>query len=354
MFNGTRCRVPADKLPGFNVLRFVLAMWVALVHYNQLPESLEITYAFTSLPNFRYLSWFYLHMVDPVPIFWSVSGFVFFVAYPETRAFSVKRFLVARFARLYPLHWTTLLAMVFVSAIQSVLFQTVHFNESLYVFLAHFLLVQNWFFYLDDAFNSPSWSISVELMTYLVYMLYKIHPYRFFYVLIIALSGILFLTTNPSSHLSPFLSIFLFFFSHLIASLCINRSLFVNLVVIAMLSVMVFAFVAFLPNFAVLFRAPLIALSVTLIFKLIEKLPDPAWLGDITYSTYLWHVPLMSLIAIAMRFFRVNPDVTLTVPFQIFFFTMLCFVGGLSFRFLEQPLRTKINSFSLSKHSSAE
>ena len=249
MIQNLKFREPSDKLPGFNVLRFFLALWVALVHYKQLPDALGMTYTFSSLPNFKYLSWFYLHMVDPVPIFWSVSGFVFFVAYPENRVFDLKRFMIARFARLYPLHWTTLIIMVLVSAIQSVLFSIVHVNETLYVFLAHLLLVQNWFLYLSDAFNGPSWSISVELMTYCVFMMYKISTNRLIYFLIIALSVLLFVTTKPSSHLSPFLSIFLFFFSHLIASLCIDRTLSANLIVISVLAVMTLLLVTFLPNF---------------------------------------------------------------------------------------------------------
>jgi len=165
---------------------------------------------------------------------------------------------------------------------------------------------------------------------------------------------LLFMMTKPSSHLSPFLSIFLFFFSHLIASFCIDRTWLANLFVLSVLVLLTLTLMTFMPNLSVLFRAPLVALGVTLMFKLVGKLPDPGWLGDITYSTYLWHVPLMSLTAIAVRVLKVDPEVTLTVPFQTFFFITLCFVSGLSFRFLEQPLRTKINKFRSSTISVAK
>ena len=63
-------------------------------------------------PFFTELKFFYLHGHAAVHLFWVISGFIFasiYAASPKT--VTVAHFAVNRFARLYPLHFITLLVV---------------------------------------------------------------------------------------------------------------------------------------------------------------------------------------------------------------------------------------------------
>ena len=109
---------------------------------------------------------FNLHFA--VDIFFVISGFV--LAHSNYYATSLSdnkvtgfEFTLKRFARLYPLHLLTLLIMCFINAINQRDMQLTDFAQ-------HLLLIQNWGLTpIDNGYNFPNWSISVEMWCSLLF-----------------------------------------------------------------------------------------------------------------------------------------------------------------------------------------
>ncbi len=169
-------RPPANKLLGLELLRFVAAFGVLIWHYQHFAYvgGKAVGLVREQLPFYGLLQWFYDGGLYGVWIFWCISGFIFFWKYREpidNRSIGAKEFFVFRFSRLYPLHLVTLLL---VAGLQVAYF---HLNDFFFVYqandLRHFLLqvlmASNWGFEHGDSFDGPIWSISVEVLVYVVF-----------------------------------------------------------------------------------------------------------------------------------------------------------------------------------------
>jgi len=101
---------------------------------------------------------------DAVPFFFLLSGFVLAHVYPSLDDWSArKHFLLARFARIYPLHLLTFLMVVLALPADA----RTPLEKCTYV-LKNLTLIHSWSSNHDVnfAFNGPSWSISVEFFLY--------------------------------------------------------------------------------------------------------------------------------------------------------------------------------------------
>lgn len=107
-----------------------------------------------------------------VSFFFVLSGFIIAYNYqkrltdhPETR----KSFWVARFARVYPLHWLTLAMAVLLGGYVAATGPTDWWEH----FLSSFFLVQSYIPQADYyfSFNSPSWSLCSEQLFYVLFPL---------------------------------------------------------------------------------------------------------------------------------------------------------------------------------------
>lgn len=114
-----------------------------------------------------------------VDLFFVLSGFVIFWNYGQRlhSAADVMRFQFMRFGRLYPVHLVFLLlyaglelAKLYASQSQGVDVSAVPFSHNTPArLLQHIFLVQALPPHSEWAFNSPSWSISAEFYTYLLF-----------------------------------------------------------------------------------------------------------------------------------------------------------------------------------------
>ncbi len=165
-----------EKLIGLEALRFAAALAVLIWHYRHfLYIGLEAPgYVKENQPFHAVLAPLYLYGYAGVELFWCISGFIFAWKYGEilrAGGLSFTRFMGLRFSRLYPLHLATLLA---VAAGQWLYFQN-HGQYFLYVLndLKHFLLslafASYWGFQDGQSFNGPSWSISAEILVYVLF-----------------------------------------------------------------------------------------------------------------------------------------------------------------------------------------
>lgn len=143
-------------------LRFFFAFMVFLSHLKMInPTEPFIIYLYDVFFSEGYLG---------VSFFFILSGFILALNYKTkiiNSTCSYKDFWVARFARIYPLHFVTfLLAFPFVFN-GSTVFNFALFQKT----FSNIFLIQSFFtdWKIHYSFNSPSWSISDEMFFYIMF-----------------------------------------------------------------------------------------------------------------------------------------------------------------------------------------
>lgn len=118
-----------------------------------------------------------------VDFFFVLSGFVIAANYRHKLAGAIGRFMFLRFGRLYPLHFVMLAAFVAKEAAQFLLPVGLHapFSrpiEAPYTIVAHLFLLHGLGLLPQTSWNGPSWSISAEFWTYLLFAIAAVHVRR--------------------------------------------------------------------------------------------------------------------------------------------------------------------------------
>jgi peptidoglycan/LPS O-acetylase OafA/YrhL len=306
------------KLLGLEAVRFLSAFAILIGHYGIFAYvGADKHLIAEQQPFYASLSLLYDHGHVGVPIFWCVSGFIFFWKYLEPIAsddINASRFFVLRFSRLYPLHFVTLLA---VAALQTVYFARhgagfVIQNNDLYHFVLQLFMASNWGFETAPSFNFPIWSISVEEVVYLSFFLVARYISASVLVNVVVLS--LCVTAKALHIWHPVLDCLGFYYVGGIAALAFlrtrahqRRSMIdaAALIVAVAVPLLVYHFEAYrLRHFELLF---LMAYTPVLLFALAREWRCGARLrtaieaaGNMTYSSYLLHFPVqMSAVLVA-------------------------------------------------------
>jgi|SRR5579863_991076 len=161
---------PTHKyLSNLTPLRGIAALWVVVFHFS------EIVAKFVSTKYSLLLTKGYL-MVD---LFFILSGFIMMHVYGKKfqSGLSVKNFrefIVARFARVYPLHFFTLMILILLAA-SSGGWNIVQDPKAI---STNLLLLHSFGIHKIFTWNVPSWSISAEWWAYLVFPLIVLFIYR--------------------------------------------------------------------------------------------------------------------------------------------------------------------------------
>jgi peptidoglycan/LPS O-acetylase OafA/YrhL len=152
-------------LPSLTGVRGVAAWWVVIYHFHgMIPLS----------------GWEFAHtLIDrgdlAVDLFFVLSGFIISMNYlGQFDTFSWRiylRFLALRLGRIYPLHLFMMLVFL-LNPLAILLMSQMHEPGERYnaaYFGMSLLLIQDWGFFTDLAWNVPAWSISAEWFAYLVF-----------------------------------------------------------------------------------------------------------------------------------------------------------------------------------------
>ena len=159
-------RALPQALPALTGLRGIAACWVLLYHVDGLLGS--------HLPGVKYF-WFFKSGFRGVDLFFLLSGFVLMHAngddFRRFRVAELKRFAVLRFTRIYPLNTVVL------GLIVTLVFLSPSYHDStraLYTPLGFFetlTLSNRWLIKESGAWNGPTWSLSYEVLAYMVFPL---------------------------------------------------------------------------------------------------------------------------------------------------------------------------------------
>lgn len=155
---------PGDYLPALTGLRFWLAVWVILHHICGKGMMLEAWANSLPTPAQQLIRGGYL----AVQTFFILSGFVLARTYAQAKwdRRSLGRFFTARFARIYPVYFVSLIVMS--PFIIEMLRQPVWTGTQRASVLTNYLLVlQGWTGSLGVGWNTPAWSLSCEFFFYL-------------------------------------------------------------------------------------------------------------------------------------------------------------------------------------------
>lgn len=166
----------SNKFLGIELLRFITAAAVLVFHYQHFYSAGALRFDVTRQPFYESLSFFYHYGYYGVQIFWCISGFIFFARYGQSVSAgreSSRSFSLARFSRLYPLHLLTLLAVAGLQQVYSAHHGTafVYQHNDLSHFIRQLFMLSSWqAAYGSDtySFNGPIWSVSLELVAYVV------------------------------------------------------------------------------------------------------------------------------------------------------------------------------------------
>lgn len=296
-------------------------------------------------PFYSLLKPIYDHGDQAVTLFFSISGFIFFLLYTETIGSGRTggwKFFVLRFSRLYPLHFVTLIAAALLQMIY--LQQNGHcliFQCTVPLFFEQLVLEPNWFSH-KLSFNGPSWSISVEVALYFVF--FWLAKFRLLNAITTSALAILCYVAFNGSLLGHGAAAF--FAGALAASVVGKRTTPSPVDVIAVSSLVMIVIVrsAFIrpQDIATLSVSALVSPTVVALCYLADKhtkiVTDRLeWLGCISYSSYLIHFPLQLLFMTAL------PAAGTSVDYEskTFFVTFFAAVIGLSlasYYYFERPV----------------
>lgn len=340
--------LPENHLYFIDALRTVAAICILVWHYYHFDWTYgQEIYKVSrdESPFLDELNLFYSRGLWAVQLFWIVSGLIFSYVYSK-RETDGKMFFINRFSRLYPLHFVTLL---FIAISQYLSWNLVgHFqiveNNTVQNFVGNLI-------FNGGGFNSVIWSVNAEIMVYALFFICLPFIARRGALLTVALVIVsMFLNAlQINSFFNTWCATY-FFWGVLIHKYfaVYGRNFAAN---IAISGVMFFCgewlfrnrFDYDFPNIMeILYLTPFVILflSADVLFK--DKMRFErifSWFGNLTYSLYLWHLPIQVLVLTIFTYFGISRTIFKEEFIFILWLLFMILVATLSFKYIELPLK---------------
>jgi len=366
------------RFRGLDGFRGICALLVALYH---LPLYSHLTGPQFFLPNAQM-------MLD---FFFVMSGFVIAGAYGDRLKTwgDFGDFAVRRFGRLWPLHAAVLGALVAIEVAKAVIapdagrtpvFSGIHSPESI---ITNLLLIHSLHLHSLLTWNAPSWTVSVEFYTYLIYAaLVLVAPRRPLLsatvMMAIGAFGVIFIARQLAAtfDFGIFRCFYGFFCGVLVWRIWRAKPLslpgrpWLGTVVEAAMTVGVFAYVALIGGPPLGYAGPLVFGLFIWVYASEQGrvtrffgVGPLVWLGEISYSIYLVHYLIIVVVGLCLRsmervlhldyaqmgmhglddgwFIRL-PTQGAMDPFVLVYLAVVILVASQTYRFIEQPGRALI------------
>lgn len=340
----------AATLANLDFLRGIAAVAVLLWHYQHFyylsagsPPPPEFR---SGQPFFDWLRPLYLHGWMAVEFFWTISGFVLFHVYGRKPGVDAHQYFWARFSRLYPLHLITLLLVALLQAVS--LARLGHFqiysHNDLYHFCLQLFFASDWGFQKGFSFNAPIWSVSVEVISYLVFLVYcRASSYRLLPALAIVISC--HVATRWSAH--PAIACMQFFFAGCAAGIVFHAPVDkkFRLAFLGPAILILGAALAYLSDKepGQLFQLLLFSGLVLGAAQLDRRgLSTGRWgirIGQITYASYLIHIPIQITTLLILDSLQFSRNIANQPLFFVGFLCGTLLLSILVFRFIEMPFK---------------
>ncbi len=353
-------------------LRGIAALLVAVYHFN------GWIIAFVQPTNSLFVAKCYM-MVD---LFFIMSGFIIMHVYKETFTSAItlkafKNFIIARFARIYPLHFFTLFVLIVFFYIRRGGSGSLINNPA--AIPTNLLLLQSFGIHKFPTWNVPSWSISAEWWAYVAFPVMCLFLFKkrilaiivmILFIVMTYISIMYFLPRhdpfNPAAIVPPtldatynygflrglagfmigmliylsYLNIFIkkLFGSDIFCVICIS------LVVVIMhfgLSDLIF-----IPMFAMLVLS--LACNNSTVSKVFNN-RILQFLGNISYSIYLTHAIICLVIILALNLLQIRSQRPIIFPFLtgaslcLVYLLLVIAVSAVTYYIIEKPCRNWIN-----------
>jgi peptidoglycan/LPS O-acetylase OafA/YrhL len=381
-----------DALRGIAALSVVFWHWQ---HFHAISGIYETGWRADAQPFYWTFRLFYDQGWAAVDLFFPLSGFIFFWLYGEairTRRVGAGEFALLRFSRLYPLHLATLL----VAAALQVLFLRrtgswfIYADNDWQHFVSALLMAQQWLPpNIDQIFNGPAWSVSIEVLLYgIFFCVLRVGLGTGSVSLVIAAASVLLVPWNEfiaRGLMGFFVGGAVFSLSERIKLHRRVRTIAQAIGLIALgiwVLIVVEVYAAPLHGlcywiaghisasagrlylgwngwlFRLLFTfvaSPLTILALALDEQVLGgryKRLSP--LGDISYSTYLLHFPMQLALALMALSLGLHSSVFETRPAMMAFFSALILLGMVSYRYFERPFQILMRGFARTRLSPAE
>ncbi len=321
-------------------------------------------------PAYGLLRIFYQHGYVAVDLFFVISGFIFFWLYREkleSRLLSIREFAVLRFSRLYPLHFVVLLI---VAALQ---FTFIHLRGQPFIYPANnglrFLLAL--FFYQSmghGSFNGPEWSLTIEIFMYALFCVLARWGLlrRALVPAIIVIAGLAIADShNVSRGLCGFFTGGLTFMAFtrivrlpnvrklipLLLGICaVGWALVIADIYGSTLATSLMETLTFRSQTVALYAVSYLLFPATVLLVGIHEnvygvqYKSIAWLGEISYSSYILHFPLQLSVAVLVICGVLPTDLAQSGLFMLLYFSVLIPLSVVVFRKFEMPMQTVLRS----------
>lgn len=337
-----------------DLMRGLAAIIVILWHYQHffiIEPGGSFAPALRLVQPFYGLLWpFYEYGLYAVQFFWLLSGLVFCAVYVP-KAVSTFEFVANRFSRLYPLHFVTLILVAAMQTMSVALLgrQQLYLDNDLYHFVLQLFFASNWGLQNGFSFNGPIWSVSIEVLIYGLFWVTLPFMFRLGIVGPLALAVACyigaFIIELPGTSI---LECAAYFFAG--AALYLGYRKVQHPLAIAVIGTMFIVMAGF--SFALLgdhrreLSIPLLIVGLVWLGCACEAANwgqfagRAKWIGDNTYGSYLWHIPIQIAVVIALDWFGVARNIALNWWFLAIFVVTVNVVARLSFLYIEKPQRS--------------
>ncbi|GAB4352376.1 MAG: acyltransferase [Oricola sp.] len=318
-------RARARALPGrfhwLDFFRFLAAMTVVLHHYyffffdgtTLVPDSAQMA----ARSPFAAMGFFYDHGQYAVQFFWVLSGFVFAHSYFARPADGIG-FAAARFARLYPLHFATLviIAALQLASLRLTGASQVTAHNDAYHFGLQLFLVSAWGFQAGESFNAPIWSVSAEIGAYIAFFFLHRRPlFRSAAGQVLAIAAAIAVSRAVDAREVPVCAAF--FFAGCLVYLLLRDRKPADLALAGVTALYALTFLETPMAAALCGFSALVLVTAWLDTARLPGGQRLGRLGDVTYSVYLLHMPMIVAALTAFDIAGTDKDALLSSPLML-------------------------------------